>query len=308
MQIGVFTCLVTKLAIYLQRMKMLDYYTGPLFIDFDFGLDLLLKYFNDLNLVETGGCKFSDLGYSEARKAQKPTNLSINLDGFSSQMSIAGTKRDYNIRVINITGAMRLEDGMSSYGMRTVGDWLMQADADEEVDGIKLNITSGGGESTAGEYLVSVIEELSKPIVAHGIIMGSAAYWTAAATDEIILNGPMSSAGSIGAYFSYNKEVIQFLKENFEFIYSDSSPDKNKVIRELMEGEKGEAQRQTNEIADIFRQRVTELRDLTNRSANLEKVLSGGMFRGVEAKKMGLVDGIGGNKYAIKRLLYHINF
>lgn len=265
-------------------------------MDFDYGLQLFSKYLHDVDLVERGVAKFSDFGYSEQRNLKPICNVFEN-----PKVGYAPAK----IAEIDIRGAMRLESGISHRGMEDVARDIERLE--DDVDGIMLNIYSGGGEILSIGVIENALKDFGKPFVAYGHFMGSAAYWVASGANEIILSSESAMAGSIGAYVSLDKFVIDWLKENYEDIYADSSPDKNKEIREYMEGNKQPFQDRVNLSAEMFRETIRERRGLETRSSNMEKALAGGMFMANEAKALGLIDGIGTKKYAYKRLLFHIN-
>ena len=259
-------------------------FSENLMIDVDFGINALNTYLSEIALLQAGAT-FADLGFSERREAQRPLNLN-------------------NIAMLRLSGVMRLEDSLSTLGVRSLADYIQAADQDPDIRGILLDVNSGGGEAVAGSYLKDAIESASKPVVVHGHFVGSAAYLAALAADEIILSSEMAKAGSIGAMITINKEMLQAYKERFIDVYATQSKDKNKEFREAMNGDMSFIQKSIDKAADIFQDTVLQYRKIKDK----DKALSGSMFYAKEAKALGLVDGIGGIGYAVKRLRSHINY
>jgi protease-4 len=251
-------------------------------IDLEFGLSALNSYLTDLALLKSG-VSFAELGYSEKRASQKPVSRG-------------------NIAMLQLNGVMRLEDGISTRGVRSLIADIESANLNSMVRGILLEINSGGGEAVAGGVLHDAIKSSSKPIVSYGHFVGSAAYMAAIASDELVLSNNMAKAGSIGAMITVDKKLFENYKDSYMSIYAQQSPDKNKELRSALEGDFSFVQMSVDQAAQIFQNTVLEYRKIKDK----EKALSGGMFYAEEAKGLGLIDGIGGIEYALRRLHSHI--
>lgn len=258
-------------------------FSENLLIDVDFGLNALNQYLSEIALLQAGA-KFSDLGFSERRASQKPLELG-------------------QIAMLRLQGVMRLEDGLSTRGVRSLVSDIQAANQNSLIKGIILEINSGGGEAISGSVLKDAIENSDKPIVAYGHFVGSAAYLSALAADELILSSEMAKAGSIGAMLTLDKELLAQYKERFIDVYATQSKDKNKEFRSAMNDDFSFIQKSIDKAADIFQNTVLQYRNVKDK----EKALSGSMFYAEEAKTLGLIDGIGGMNYAIRRLESHIN-
>lgn len=256
--------------------------TESFLIDIDYGLTALHQYWSDLALIQ-GGVSFADLGYAEKRARQKPQ--------FSD-----------DIALLTLEGVMRMEDGISHRGIKSLAQDIEFANKDPRYKGIMLEINSGGGEALSGEYLKNALAESYKPVVAYGHTVGSAAYLAALGTNEIIMSGKMARAGSIGAMITINKKLLDEYKANYMSVYASQSTEKNSEFRSMLEGNSDLIQKSVDGAAQIFIDAVMEARNIKD-----SKATKGGMFYADEALRIGLIDGIGSRQYAIKRLRSHIN-
>lgn len=196
---------------------------------------------------------------------------------------------------INLSGVMQMNDGLSHTGMQRFAENLKALDGN--VSGIKLNINSGGGEAIAGFHLANTISDMKTPIVAFLHYAASAAYMAAAVSDYAVAAGAHVSVGSIGTYGQLNKEVLTYIKENYETIYPDNSPDKNMEMREFEKGNSEPMKERLSKITDAF----VELVD-NNRLISEEKVYKGGVFDAKTALTYGLIDEIGTDAFALNIL------
>lgn len=109
--------------------------------------------------------------------------------------------------VIPISGCCTYNDSfmelMQESNYCSIIDYIQAAVLNTEVDKIILKIDSPGGVSSGLLAVVEAIKEASKvkAIIAYTeTIAASAAYWMAAACDEIILGNELAYVGSIGVY------------------------------------------------------------------------------------------------------------
>jgi len=268
----------------MENRNIEQFFSENLLIDVSYGISALNSYLNDLALLQSGA-KFSDLGYSEKREKQRPLSRG-------------------NIQMLTLNGVMRMDDSISTRGVRSLVADIEAANANSMVQGILLEINSGGGEALAGSFLNSAIAESVKPVVSYGHYVGSAAYLGAIASREVILSSDMAKAGSIGAMITINKTMLEKYKAAYLDIYATQSPDKNKEFRGAMESNMEFIQESVDKAAELFQNAVMSYRKVKDK----EKALSGGMFYANEAKELGLIDGIGSLNYAVNRLNFHIKY
>ena len=175
---------------------------------------------------------------------------------------------------------------------------------DPNVKGVILHINSPGGSVVGAESTFVALSQLSeeKPSVAVlGETATSGGYLIAIATDKIISRSN-TLTGSIGVILQY-PNISKFLKNVGIDINTLRSSDLKASIN-FFEQPTPKAIEEHKQVIDEtflwFKGLVAEKRDLSD--INLETVSQGGVFTGRKAKKLGLVDLIGGEREAIKYL------
>lgn len=282
---------------------------SQLAIEAGFGMQCLNQYLSDLALLSSGA-PYSSLGIEQRRRESDPhlivrtgaAAVTIN-DRYilnNSALTPPGA-----IAVLKLSGFMQTEGSGGSgavRGMRGFAEDLRAAYSNQNIAGILLEINSGGGEVLAMEVAVSAIQERNKPIVAHAYFAASAAYGTAAATDEIVALSDMVRLGSIGSVISLNKAALAEYAEQYIDLYGSNAPRKNKEFRAAIEGDYTALQQVVDEATDKFQAKVKSMRPLRGSENKISDTLSGDVFAADEARRRGLVDGIGSTEYALKRL------
>ncbi|MCB0636447.1 MAG: S49 family peptidase, partial [Lewinella sp.] len=89
----------------------------------------------------------------------------------------------------------------------------------------------------------------------------------------------------------------------FEDIYASKSTNKNAAFRAFLQGNLSLLRNELEATNEEFLNAVMEYRALKGSERTIEHTLSGAMFDAKTARRRGLVDGIGGMDYAIKRLM-----
>ncbi len=178
-----------------------------------------------------------------------------------------------------------------------------------DVKAVIIHINSPGGSVVGAESTFVAISELSKQkpsVSVLGETATSGGYLIAVATDHIISRAN-TITGSIGVILQYpnlskllnnigvdiNTLRSSDLKASFNFFEKPTA----KAI--------AEQKRVIQETFSWFKETVAQKRKLTG--IDLEKVSQGGIFTGRTARKLGLVDLIGGEKEALKYLEEEIN-
>ena len=172
------------------------------------------------------------------------------------------------------------------------------------VRGLIVHINSPGGSVVGAESIFVALTELSreKPSVSVlGETATSGGYLIAAATDKIISRSN-TLTGSIGVILQY-PNLSKFLKNVGIDVNTIKSSDLKASIN-MFEKPTPKAIEEHKQVIDEtflwFKEIVAEKRRLSG--INLEKVSQGGVFTGRKAKKLGLVDLIGGEREAVKYL------
>ena len=283
---------------------------GQLAIEAGFGLQCLNQYLTDLSLLAHGAA-YKDLGIEQRRREADTYFISPESNGKFTLVRNLGLLYNTSITPVNsfavipIKGFMQVENSGGSNsvrGMRGVADDLRAAYSNPSIAGVMLDINSGGGEVMAMEVLLDALSVRNKPVISHTIFAASAAYGTAAGTDEIIALSEAARTGSIGAVISINKLALQEYTEGWLDVYGKNAPNKNREFRAMQNGDFGPLQSVVDEATDMFQAKVKAMRPLRGNENKINDTVSGDVFTGPEARRRGLVDGIGGIEYAVKRL------
>lgn len=170
---------------------------------------------------------------------------------------------------------------------------IEQAQDDDSITAILLEVDSSGGSPVAGEEIANALKRSKKPAVVLIREMGlSAAYWAATGAEKIFAS-ENSMIGSIGVRFSYLDAVEKNKKEGLT--YNTLSTGKFKNIgdpdKPLTEEEKRFIQNDLNIIYKNFISAVAKNRKLDQKIVG--KFADGSYLRGQAAIKEGFIDEIG---------------
>lgn len=269
------------------------------------GLQYLAQYMHDLEYIESGGV-FADLRYSERRAELAPrlANMQAVSDGrfsLSSNQIPAGS-----IVHLFLTGAMRLEDGFSSVGVRQLIRDIQAADANPNIAGILLEVNSGGGEASAGTELQNALADVRRNgqtrVGVYAQLAASAALRGTLPVDFVMGAGRSAQFGSVGTYASVNNQVLKYIRDNYADYYAAQSTQKNLEWRQLQVGNPGPLLEMLTKSAQEFIDEVLEGRTITGTPEQRERLTSGAMFGAVEAMEIGLIDFVGTFGQAVEKL------
>lgn len=262
------------------------------------GESCLKQYLHELDLIEAG-VPFSELGIKE-RKAEQASYF-LNPDG--RQVYDTQEVRQGAIAFMKLQGVMRANEGLSTRGIDSLVNELRQAYGDSRIEGAIIEANTGGGEVAAAQILRAAISSRTKPVVVHANLLASGGILSTLDADEIIAYDDLSQFGSVGIFISISKQFVSWYNENVDDIYSNKSPNKNKAFRDLLSGNRETIVDDLTRKDEMFMKAVQEARPL---KGDIEETLSGSMFMAKDAKRRGLIDGIGDTAYAIERLKSHI--
>lgn len=172
------------------------------------------------------------------------------------------------------------------------------------VKGVILSINSPGGSTTGGEALYTTLRKLAdkKPVVTQiGTLGASAAYLAALASDHIVARHS-TLAGSIGVYIQYGniKGLLDTLGVEVDVVKSGPLKAQPNIFSRTPEDAVANLQAVIDDSYEWFVDIVAERRGLD--AADVRKVANGGIYSGMRAQKLGLVDALGGEDEAISWL------
>lgn len=174
---------------------------------------------------------------------------------------------------------------------------------DPSVTAILLNIDSPGGEANGvSEFADQIFAARgTKPIIAYiGGMGASAAYWIAAAADEIVINDS-AIAGSIGTVMNVTDSKEKDAKAGVKnyTIVSSQSPFK-RTDPSTEEGQ-NQMQAMVDSLSDVFVSKVAAFRGV-DAATVLSNFGQGGVLVGQAAVTAGLADRIGSYEGVIAQL------
>ena len=279
---------------------------GQFAIERQFALDQLGMYLEDLEWL-SNGANFTELGISARRHRSLPGVIylangrphAVQDPKLLNDVSKTPAESYAHLR---LEGVMRSRDGASHQGITTLTDQIHAANQNTNIEGILLEANTGGGEVTAAQMLQSIVEASPKPIVTYAHLLASGGVMGTLASEEIIASNAGARIGSIGTMISIPKGFAEYYQKYYQDIYADKSTNKNHAFRALLEGDLGPLKAELNNTNEEFLQEVKKYRNLKGSENSIAHTLSGAMFNALQAKRRGLVDGIGGYEYALKRL------
>lgn len=213
------------------------------------------------------------------------------------------TYSDNKIEVIYAEG--QIVQGTSeqgTLGSTTLADQLAEARLDEEVKAVVLRVNSPGGSALASEVIWREMELLrqQKPvIVSMGDYAASGGYYISAPADAIIADATTltGSIGVFGLMFNAEKALNNKLGITIDVAKTNPSADMGMPFRAVSSSERAHIMRGIEQVYSTFVNHVADGRNMTFDS--VDAIGQGRVWTGNDGNRIGLVDEIGGLKYAI---------
>ena len=185
------------------------------------------------------------------------------------------------------------EDGI--VGSKVIRD-LRKLKDDNDVKAVVLRVNSPGGSAFASEQIWHAVKELKtkKPvIVSMGDYAASGGYYISCVADTIVAE-PTTLTGSIGIFgiIPNVKGLTDKIGLSYDVVKTNKYADFGNIMRPFNEDESSLLQMMITEGYDTFVSRCAEGRHMTKEA--IEKIAEGRVWTGETAKKLGLVDELGG--------------
>jgi protease-4 len=238
------------------------------------------------------------LGIGETDKPNYVTMAKFNMVSGNTSVS------DQKIAVLYCVGDISGGEGDDqSIGSDRMAAAIKKVREDESYKALVLRINSPGGSALASDIIwreVSLCKAKKPVIVSMGDVAASGGYYIAAPADHILAQ-PNTITGSIGVFgmlinaqdLLNNKLGVKIESVKFGEFADLGSPD-----RPLNEAERLVVQRGVDRVYDNFIERVAKGRKLSKEQ--VEEIAQGRVWSGIDAKKIGLVDELGGLDKAIE--------
>jgi ClpP class serine protease len=292
--------------------------SGKWVIEPEMGKLALGKYIHDLELLNSGGASLRDL-YGKSKRENTPTNDEFENQPFYNDFTIIINEKgeltpiasnwyleneedkpvDKVIRVISFRGVMMKRGGLSTKAIADVCQELDEAYDADNINGVVLEMDTGGGAVQAAEMLGDKIKQKNKPVVIAATNIFSGGAWGTAYADHIIGIGKTAGFGSIGVMgeITNDKEYWENKGYKVHRFYASQSTDKNRSYEEAIQGKYNYYRTtQLDPLCELF---LSEMKSGRPVSLEDKSWQTGRTFMTEEAIKIGLCDSQGSLQDAI---------
>jgi len=179
---------------------------------------------------------------------------------------------------------------------------LEDAAKDKDVKAIVLRIDSPGGTYPAADAIAAAVASargLGKPVVASmGDVAASGGYLAAVKADVIVAQ-PSTITGSIGVFgvWPVTAELMTSLGVNVQRLRAGANAGMYSAFLPPTQAQRDAVGRELDAIYADFTRQVREARKIED--AKLDAAARGRVFSGVDAKRVGLIDELGGLQTAL---------
>jgi protease-4 len=240
---------------------------------------------------------------TEAKAVDKINSVSIADYTFAKENKKKEFTKD-KIAVIYAVGEIDSGEGDDEkIGSERISKAIREARLDDKVKAIVLRVNSPGGSALASEVMWRevVLAKQAKPvIVSMGNVAASGGYYISCAADTIVAE-PNTITGSIGVFgvlFNAQGFMNNKLGVTIDTVKTNLHADIGSIYRPLTASERDIIQKSVEHVYDVFITRVAESRKLTKEQ--VDEIGQGRVWSGVDAKRIGLVDVLGGLETAIE--------
>ena len=240
-------------------------------------------------------------GSNKEEKSFRQISLSKYAQASNSSSATKPTSKN-KVAVVYAEGAIVDGDGESEQiGGDRFAKIFRKIRQDKNVKAVVLRINSPGGSATASEVMqreIRLTQKLKPVVVSMGDIAASGGYWIAADSNRIFAE-PNTITGSIGVFGSI-LNIQELANDNgitWDSVKTGRYADTQTVSRPKSPQELAIYQRSVNRIYNVFLDKVAKGRNIPR--AKVAEIAQGRVWSGTAAKKIGLVDEIGGLNAAI---------
>lgn len=236
-------------------------------------------------------------------KKEKYNTISITDYAKTAALIVDDYSKDDIIAVIYAQGEIMSGEGdVNVIGEGSIKRSLEEARNDEDVKSIVLRVDSPGGNALTSELIwreIEITKKVKPVVVSMGNYAASGGYYIAANANRIFAE-PNTITGSIGV-FGMLPNMSQLGKNigiNAEQVKTHTNANGYSIFEPMDENFKGYVLESIEKTYATFLKRVAEGRNMS--TAQVDAMAQGRVWTGMDAKKLGLVDEIGGLEAAIK--------
>jgi protease-4 len=235
------------------------------------------------------------------------TDDKINLVSMSKYSRAPDERKSHSgrkkISVIYASGTIVMGKGSdNNIGGNNFADIIRRERKDTSVKAIVLRVNSPGGNAIASDVIWREVELAAKVkpmVISMGNYAASGGYYISAAGTKIYAS-PTTISGSIGVFGlipNAGKLMEQKLGITTETVNTNENSDFPSIYRPMKVYEKEAMQTSIEKIYSDFVSKVAQGRKMS--FGNVDSIGQGRVWTGTSAKKIGLVDEMGGLKDAI---------
>ncbi|UCC39145.1 MAG: signal peptide peptidase SppA [Candidatus Aminicenantes bacterium] len=219
------------------------------------------------------------------------------------RISSSGLNRGKKVALIYGQGLIHSGESLSqTMGGATVSRWIRMARKDKSIAAVVFRVDSPGGSAVASDVIWREVflTQKEKPIVVSmSDVAGSGGYWVSMAAHKIIAQ-PQTLTGSIGVISGkFNmSNLYEKLGITAEKLTYGKRADFFSTFRSFTPEERREIKNEILWIYDQFLAKVAEGRNMSKEE--VDEIGKGRVWTGIQAKKQGLVDEIGGLSRALE--------
>jgi len=228
----------------------------------------------------------------------------VELDEYTNNVKKKRKIKDERIALLLAEGS--ISDGQSSESYEIASqdfiDHIRKIRKNDKIKAVVIRVNSPGGSALASEVILRELQLLraKKPvIVSMGDVAASGGYYIACQADSIFAM-PNTITGSIGVFamlFNAEKMLQNKLGITFDEVKNAPYADFPTVTRPLTALEAQKMQSMVDTIYKTFMRRVATARRM---DVNMvDSIAQGRVWSGTDAKRIGLVDELGGLDRAI---------
>ncbi|WP_396142166.1 signal peptide peptidase SppA [Flavobacterium sp.] len=236
-------------------------------------------------------------------KKEKYNTISITDYAKTAALTVDDYSKDDIIAVIYAQGEIMGGEGdVNVIGEGSIKRSLEEARNDDDVKAIVLRVDSPGGNALTSELIwreIEITKKVKPVVVSMGNYAASGGYYIAANANRIFAE-PNTITGSIGV-FGMLPNMNQLGKNigiNAEQVKTHANASGYSIFEPMDENFKGYVLESIEKTYATFLKRVAEGRNMS--TAQVDAMAQGRVWTGMDAKKLGLVDEIGGLEAAIK--------
>jgi protease-4 len=206
------------------------------------------------------------------------------------------------VAVIPLQGEIGYSSSNSSDSVVTpemMQNSITQAESDNSVSSIVIDVNSPGGSPVASEEIMNSIKSSKKPVVVWISDVGASGAYLASSSADKIIASPSSMVGSIGVIMQITdlSKYYQANGINISSIKAGQYKDMGANYQPLTTTEKNMLQGMVNDDYNHFIDIVSTNRHLDKNYT--EGIAQGKIYTGTQAKNLKLVDETGGKTVAL---------